>query len=71
MAIGTGWTGLGLTMFDFDKDGNLDLLAKNAAGEPHRVCRETTIERVTLALGTPSWTFRQIPISQTRSRSGL
>ncbi|WP_205787531.1 trypsin-like serine protease [Specibacter cremeus] len=33
VAIGNGWTGLGLTMIDFDKDGNLDLLAKDTAGE--------------------------------------
>lgn len=31
--IGNGWSGLGLTMIDFDKDNNLDILAKNQAGE--------------------------------------
>lgn len=31
--IGTGWSGLSIIQVDFDKDSNMDLLAKNTAGE--------------------------------------
>ncbi len=31
--IGTGWAGLDIAQMDFDKDSNMDLLAKNSAGD--------------------------------------
>jgi hypothetical protein len=31
--IGWGWSGLDITMFDFDGDGNQDLIARNSDGQ--------------------------------------